>query len=447
MRPPGNQYAPLPTSPPPPPRLGAHPGSTPIVRPSGLLTPENGHHARIDWTRVIAHDHPDPIGAVCDLVSGSDLTNTDTHTDAGWLVMLAYGLGRVIEPKATARRGHDGQEPFPLAVVQRWSSCAPETPDPADSSDPAVTPRGPGAHRGFTLGTLRSSMGPGAYMRAVDRTLAYIAAGDIYQANIAHHLAGAFSGSIDACASALLAAAEPRYGATMVFDHLGVRHGICSASPELFFTYDPSSRTLRTEPMKGTRPLEGGSASELRGSIKDRAELDMITDLMRNDLGRVCRAGTVRVLDPRRIEAHGSGVLQASSLIEGRLGASLGLGEVIGATFPPGSVTGAPKVRAMQIIDELEDTPRGAYCGSLLSIRDSGAITASVLIRTAHIWGTPDPDDPDRITDGRFAFPVGAGIVADSVARDEWAETLTKAGFLGAALGVEIDPAPGGLAG
>ena len=193
--------------------------------------------------------------------------------------------------------------------------------------------------------------------------------------------------------------------------------------------------------MKGTRPV-GSDARELRDAPKDRAELDMITDLMRNDLGRVCDLGSVRVVDPRHIEAHGSGVLQASSVIEGTLRADQSLTDILRATFPPGSVTGAPKVRAMQIIAELEARPRGPYCGSLLCVRDDGVLEASVAIRTAHIVGVPDPDSPVGILAGKLDYPVGAGIVADSDPASEWSETLTKAQVLRDAVGAELVELP-----
>jgi anthranilate/para-aminobenzoate synthase component I len=177
--------------------------------------------------------------------------------------------------------------------------------------------------------------------------------------------------------------------------------------------------------MKGTRPAHA-DPDELRDSPKDRAELNMIVDLMRNDLGRVCEFGSLRVTDPRTIERHGSGVLQATATIQGRLRESSDLSDVLTACFPPGSVTGAPKVRAMQIIDEIEARDRGAYCGSVLVLDDSGAFVSSVGIRTAHI------------ANGVLSYSAGAGIVADSVPEDEWAETLTKAEILATALGVDL---------
>src|SRR5262249_33216562 len=161
-----------------------------------------------------------------------------------------------------------------------------------------------------------------------------------------------------------------------------------SFSPELFLDFDPATRTVVTRPMKGTRRLAAGR-DELQSSAKDAAELNMIVDLMRNDLGRVCEYGSVRVEEGREVEVHatplvhragegpsapesGAGLLQGVATVSGRLRQGLGVCELVAATFPPGSVTGAPKVRAMQIIDELEPHRRGAYCGAVGFISDSG---------------------------------------------------------------------------
>jgi len=362
---------------------------------------------------VIATNDPDPINSI------ERVLRDEQQPGCRWAIMLGYELGGCVEPKA--RSGVADDLNFPFAVVQRLG-------------DPIESPPRAGA---FEIGSLRSSTGRDAYLASVRRAREYIAAGDVYQVNLAHHLIASFHGSIGACTEALMRAAKPRYGAMMRFEHEGRSHTVCSLSPELFLRFDRSSGVLRTQPMKGTRPLDGDER-ELEQSPKDRAELNMITDLMRNDIGRVCRPGSVRVVDARRIEPHASGVLQASSIIEGVASETMGLGELIRATFPPGSVTGAPKVRAMQIIDEIEQHPRRSYCGSILSIDQLGNIEASVAIRTAHIWGVQDHCSSDGIVDGWFDFPVGAGIVTDSDPSAEWEETLVKAGVLRSALGLNL---------
>ena len=402
----------------------AQPGSVVLA---GLGFDPSLQTRQVIKTWIIEHDESDPIGAIEAVFK--EYPDQKPEHSSGWMIMLSYELGRVIEPKAHHR--HTAPTGFPLAVVQRWEACEAQSTE-GRTKEP----------NGYTIGRIESSMGKAGYIAAVERTQAYIAAGDIYQANIAHHLGASFSGSASSCFDDLVSSAQPKLGSMMVFDHQidhqRIRHAICSISPELFIECDLESRIIRTEPMKGTRPI-GADPDELRDSIKDRAELDMITDLMRNDLGRVCELGSVRVVDSRRIEAHKSGVLQASATIEGRLADGVGFGEIIMATFPPGSVTGAPKVRAMQIIDELEAKARESYCGAMIVLDDQGKVTGSVSIRTIHIWGEIDPNDSDSVLNGQFVYPVGAGVVADSDPEAEWAETLVKAGVLRSALGLEID--------
>ncbi|MEQ8769129.1 MAG: anthranilate synthase component I family protein [Phycisphaerales bacterium] len=271
-----------------------------------------------------------------------------------------------------------------------------------------------------------------AYTAAVRRAIEYIRAGDIYQANLTHRLSTPFAGSARALFAAL-AAADPVHGVYLEADHDRTRTALCSASPELFLSYDPTTRRLTTRPMKGTRP-HAADPAELRDAPKDRAELAMIVDLMRNDLGRVAEFGSVRVEAPRTIERHAQSVLQATATISATLRQDLTLADAITAAFPAGSVTGAPKIRAMQIIDELEDAARGPYCGSAGFIDDSGRAMLNVAIRTALITGSPGNRARDEIASGTLDYAVGAGIVADSDPDAEWDETLVKAGVLRSAL-------------
>jgi para-aminobenzoate synthetase component 1 len=199
------------------------------------------------------------------------------------------------------------------------------------------------------------------------------------------------------------------------------RRAVLSLSPELLLRYDASTRTLTTEPMKGTRVGTSGGLAELRDAEKDKAELAMIVDLMRNDLGRVSDIGSVRVDEPRTLEHHGptaGGVWQASARVSGRLRDGLTLNDALRAVLPAGSITGAPKVRAMQVIHEMEPTPRGPYCGAIGRIDEHGNAELAVGIRTAVIVGS------------EIRYSVGAGIVAQSDPELEWAETLAKAGPL-----------------
>lgn len=267
--------------------------------------------------------------------------------------------------------------------------------------------------RPFRRGQWRSLMGPAAYVEAVERTLEYIRAGDVYQANIAHELRATFEGDPLGWFIERGRIARPRYGAFLATGDFAA----ASLSPELFLEHDPATRTLSTRPMKGTRAGEAARASLIE-SVKDRAELAMIVDLLRNDLGRVCELGSVRVDEARTIEHHGTGdasLLQATALVSGRRRTDRSLLDAVNACFPCGSVTGAPKSRAMQVIEELEATPRGLYCGSMGFVGDDGLLRLNVAIRTA------------TFTPGTISYSVGAGIVADSDPRKEWEETLVKA--------------------
>jgi para-aminobenzoate synthetase component 1 len=345
------------------------------------------------------------------------------------MLAMSYELGSVFEPSARDV-GSRKQLAWPVLVSQRidnayifdharqlwWAVGSP----PKLSAEPA-----PAA---FEVGTLMSNMGDGEYMRRVRRVLEYIRAGDVYQVNLAHRLRGSFSGSRRGLFQNLVNAAAPWMGAYMEFDDGDVPCAIASASPELFVEYSPVSRRITTRPMKGTRrgDASASQAGELRESVKDQAELTMIVDLMRNDLGRISELGSVRVETPRDIESHGagtSGVLQATATVSATPNAGVTWLDVFRMIFPGGSVTGAPKIRAMQIIDELEPHPRGPYCGAIGYISDCGHAAFNIAIRTACVRGeTVD-------------YSVGAGLVADSDPASEWDETLLKAGVMRAAIG------------
>ncbi len=336
---------------------------------------------------------------------------------------LDYEVGVALEPAASSRPGRARPGVWSRARIQdamifdrrdgqSWTCGDLSVDQLLRSSAPA----------GFEVGVAESAMQRWAYEDAVKRALEYIRAGDIYQVNLAHHLRASFRGSPRALLASMMAHASPRYGAYIETPE----RVIISASPESFLEFDASTRRVVTRPMKGTRPAWG--EADLRASQKDRAELAMIVDLMRNDLGRVCEPGSMRVDAARRIEAHAAGeVLQATAEVSGTLRADRALADLLLATFPGGSVTGAPKIRAMQIIEELEPEPRGIYCGSIGYVDAIGNAAFNIAIRTA------------TIQDGVLTYPVGAGIVADSVPALEWEETLVKASILRAIA------APGGV--
>jgi para-aminobenzoate synthetase component I len=252
------------------------------------------------------------------------------------------------------------------------------------------------------------------YLRAVERVIDYIYAGDVFQVNLSQRLlVSARDDAVSLYRRLRRCNPAPFAG----FFDLG-DFQIVSASPERFLRV--SNREVETRPIKGTRPRTGDSAidraaaAELTASEKDRAENVMIVDLMRNDLARVCEPRSVRVGQLCEVEAY-QHVLHLVSSVHGRLRDGRSPLDLLRAAFPGGSITGAPKIRAMQIIAELEPTARGAYCGSLGYLGFDGSLDLSILIRT--------------ITAGRgwWQFPVGGGIVADSIPEREYEETWHKA--------------------
>ncbi|MCC6675679.1 MAG: anthranilate synthase component I family protein [Phycisphaerales bacterium] len=352
---------------------------------------------------------------------------------AGWIGSLAYDAGRAIEPRAGHGPPRTGGWPvacwarcddvliFDHAQLRWWAVGDPElgTALRISAGHPLAS--------SFTLSPLSSLTGRARYMADVARVLEYIRAGDIYQANLAHALEGRFWGSTRGLFADLAARARPWYGAYLELADGGSQRVMLSLSPELFLSLDPATRLIETRPMKGTRPAST-DPRELELAHKDRAELNMIIDLQRNDLGRVCEYGSVKVTEPRVIERHGAAgpsLLQATATVTGRLRAGLGPDELIAAAFPGGSITGAPKIRAMQIIDELEPAPRGPYCGAMGWLGDDGRLSLNIAIRTAVI--SSQAGGPAQFRNASLSYSVGAGIVADSSPEAEWAETLDKA--------------------
>ncbi len=279
------------------------------------------------------------------------------------------------------------------------------------------------------------------YESTVARVVEYIRAGDIFQANLTHRLSASFDGDARELFIELVRQAGPWYGAYIELPSGGLAgrgsRAILSASPELFLEVDPHSRRVVTRPIKGTRAADvPGAAEELSASEKDRAELTMIVDLMRNDIGRVCRLGSVRVTEARAIERHGGdpGVWHGVATVEGVLRDDADVERLLRATFPGGSITGAPKIRAMQIIEELEPVQRGVYTGSIGYISVTGHACFNIAIRTmtlseprAEARGSDDAPAHGLFKSAVCDYGVGAGIVADSNPAAEWQETLDKA--------------------
>ena len=252
------------------------------------------------------------------------------------------------------------------------------------------------------------------YCQAIERIQQYIQAGDCYQVNFSQRFRAPCQGDPWTAYCALrLACPTPFSG----FQSLPDGGAVLSLSPERFVKV--TERLVETRPIKGTRPRgltpgeDAANAAELLASPKDRAENLMIVDLLRNDLGRTCRTGSVRVPELFSLESYPN-VHHLVSSVTGELAADRDALDLIAGSFPGGSITGAPKIRSMQIIDELEPTRRGLYCGSLLYLDVRGEMDSSIAIRSL------------LVKDGQVCCWGGGGIVADSEWQAEYQESITK---------------------
>lgn len=281
------------------------------------------------------------------------------------------------------------------------------------------------------LGVASSPFDRRAYTNKVRRVLEYIAAGDVFQVNLSQRFTAYGRPEPLDLYLRLRAMSPAPFAAFLCWENLAV----ISASPELF--YQTRGDWVVTRPIKGTRPRHAlraqdeRLAQELFASRKDRAELTMIVDLERNDLGRVCRYGSVKVRDPLAVESFAQ-VHHLVATIEGRLWRGTTPLEVAAALFPGGSITGAPKIRAMQIIDELEANRRSLYTGAIGYLSRGGSSAFNIAIRTILVEGD------------RASFQVGGGIVADSDPDAEYDETLAKGKAMLEVLnpGTRIEDAP-----
>jgi para-aminobenzoate synthetase component 1 len=262
---------------------------------------------------------------------------------------------------------------------------------------------------------LRSSFTRRGYLGAVERVREYILAGDIFQANLSQRFEAPLAEPAWAIYRRLRERNPAPFAAFVDFPDAT----IISASPERFLCVDTAGR-VETRPIKGTRPRGTGPEHDahlgrlLHESEKDQAENLMIVDLMRNDLSRVCRPGTVRVPELFALEHHPT-VHHLVSTVVGELAAGQDALTLIRAAFPGGSITGAPKVRAMEIIAELEPSERGVYCGTIGYWSLDGAMDSSIAIRTA------------LARNHRLYFSAGGAIVAESDPAQEYRETMDKA--------------------
>jgi para-aminobenzoate synthetase component 1 len=354
----------------------------------------------------------------------------------GW---LSYDLGRPIHglpPLARHSGWPDLEFHFHDAVWARDAGGAATiyARDATAAARLAARLARPRAARRPALGPLVPEHDDAVYLDGVRRILDYLAAGDAYQVNLSRRLSASCGpGEAVQLAAALAVGAPAPHGAFIAAADGG--GALVGNSPERFLAVDPDGR-VETRPIKGTAPrgatadADRAAAAGLAASAKDRAEHVMIVDLERNDLGRVCRTGSVEVAALAHLVALPT-VHHLVSTVRGVLRPEVGLAALLGATFPGGSITGAPKRRAMQIIDELEPSPRGPYTGATGWLGAAGDLDLAIAIRTALVRA------------GRLAISVGGGIVADSTPDAELAETEVKARAFAALCGAEAEGATG----
>ncbi len=329
---------------------------------------------------------------------------------------IAYEAGLALEPKtfelARARSGASGPLVWLGLFDEPQEVSAPDVPDwlAARSQGDA------------SIGPLDPQLSPGAYAEAFETLQAAIRAGDIYQANLTYPLAGSYKGDPLSLYAQLREAGSAGYGG-VIYDGA---HWLLSFSPELFFALEDGA--AKVKPMKGTRPraadpsADRAMAQDLATSVKDKAENLMIVDLMRNDLSRVSEPGSVRVDKPFAVESYPT-VHQMVSTVRARLSSDKGPSDLVRALFPCGSITGAPKIRAMELINEVERDARGPYCGAIGRIDANGNAAFNVAIRTLRL-------SPIENGQGSAVLGVGSAIVADSDMMAERRECEVKAGFV-----------------
>ncbi len=329
---------------------------------------------------------------------------------------IAYEAGLALEDRlaglAAARSGAAG----PLVWLGLF-----DAPTPIAAADVpgwlASRAQGTGS-----IGPLEPQLSPGGYAAAFAALREAILAGDIYQANLTYLLSGSYRGDPVGLYAALRGAAAAGYGG-LIFDG---SHWLLSFSPELFVAL--SGDEAKVKPMKGTRPRSADPAADralaqdLATSVKDRAENLMIVDLMRNDLARVAEAGSVVVDAPFAVESYPT-VHQMVSTVRARLALGKGAMDLVRALFPCGSITGAPKIRAMELLGAVERDARGPYCGAIGRIDSDGNAAFNVAIRTLRLT-------PVENGQGSAVLGIGSAIVADSDALSERRECEVKAGFV-----------------
>ncbi len=345
----------------------------------------------------------------------------------GW---LGYELNQAIEVLPSTRKDDLGFPDLFLAFHDQYQYRSGQDPEwETIRTDTTGRPRAisqqdyQNLFRSATRPPLSRNFSKEEYLSAVRVAKEYIQAGDIYQVNLSQRFETTGPDPWDVYDQLKKASPAPYSAILQIGDKT-----VLSSSPEQFLRVHKSE--IITRPIKGTRPRMPDPVEDLKmgrelySSRKDDAELAMIVDLERNDLGRICKAGSVHVQEAKEQEIHPT-VHHLSSTIRGTLKEEAGCADILRATFPGGSITGAPKIRAMEIIDELEPTHRGVYTGAIGVLGPEREMNLSIAIRVLHY------------ENGRYSFQVGGAIVADSDPESEYQETLVKATGMAEALGMK----------
>ncbi len=354
--------------------------------------PDRGWHRFEEPSVVITVDELDDVLPA--------LERAEAHSrDGKWVVgLLSYDAGPAFDPAVRSQRDED----VPLLAFAVFD-------EPIPSAGPLDGP--------FEISEWHADQDEETYSVAIHEIRELIRSGITYQVNHTVRRHATFWGSAEGLFASLVRAQRAEYDG---FLHFGT-HALCSASPELFFTR--VDRTFTSKPMKGTRPrhhnpeVDSRIADELHASVKDRAENVMIVDMVRNDLGRIADPGSVRVPHLLTVE-HYPTVHTMTSTVTAEADATLV--EALCALYPVASITGAPKYQTTEIIERLEQSPRGAYCGSIFALDPNGRWEFNVVIRS--VWLD--------LIEGQGTYGVGGGIVWDSEAHDEWRETEHKSRVL-----------------
>ncbi len=420
-----------------------------IAGPAFARLTADGHGARLHRVRdgALLDEWRDPFAALRDLSARLLVDATSRPAGLGFIGglvgYLGYDLARHVERLPSVAQADPDWPALHLHWADhvlaydhannQWHFCCTPWADEGEQREAvwadtlARAMGGDGVHgdlteSAFTAGPLTPRTPPATYLAQVGQVRDLIAAGDLFQANLSHRLEAPFAGDAFALYRRLVALNPAPFSAYLEGEANGDTFAIAGVSPERFLRLDADGH-ISARPIKGTRARGATEAEDaqqhaaLAASVKDRAENVMIVDLMRNDLGRVARTGSVKVERLFELEAHPS-VWQMVSTITAQLRDGQGPADLLRACWPPGSMTGAPKVRAMQVIDTLEPVRRGPYAGAIGYLDASGAMDWSVVIRTALVHG-------DRVM-----VQVGGAVVADSDPQAELDETYAKGRFL-----------------